>query len=316
MSAGTRQGMIVVGVEEVANGSSAAALEFAAREANLRKLPVKIVHGCAPHHQFGPSSQSAQADRVSRGRRIVDAAARQLSRLIDPGVRVYVTNSLMRGADLLVKESQTAALIVVQRRELGKVKRASTGSVTSAVAARSNCLVAVTREAHRYHSGSGLLVGVDGTGRSALALATAAELASQRRVPLVVTHAWDVPVPSTPELGYVPPTLEERAQTRASAHRLLAEATAGLAVDYPDLDLRSRLVRGAPDDVLRHLGQEVEMLFVGRHSQTGPGVFALGPVVRSLINTAPCPVLVTSAAVPPARFRTLLRAESAIVPGY
>ena len=192
----------------------------------------------------------------------------------------------------------------------------STGSVTSAIAARSTCPVVVVRDAHRRHAGSGFLVGVDGTGRSAHALSTAAELASQRGVPLVVAHAWDVPVPVTPEFGYVPPTLEERAQTRASAQRFLAEATAGLAVAYPDLDLRSPLVRGAPDDVLRHLGQEAEMLFVGRHSQTGPGFFALGPVVRSLINTAPCPVLVTSAAAPPARVRTLLRAESAVVPGY
>ena len=247
MSADALQGMIVVGVEEVANGSSAAALEFAAREANRRRLPVKIVHGCAPHHQFGPISQSAQSDRISRGRRIVDAAARRISKLTDPAIRIYVTNSLMGGVDLLVEESQEAVLIVVQRRELGKVARVSTGSVTSAIAVRSNCPVVVVRDVHRRHSGSGLLVGVDGTGRSAYALSTAAELASQRRVPLVVVHAWDVPVPNTPEFGYVPPTLEERALTRASAHRLLAEATAGLAVDYPDLDLRTRLVRGAPE---------------------------------------------------------------------
>jgi nucleotide-binding universal stress UspA family protein len=170
----------------------------------------------------------------------------------------------------------------------------------------------VVRDAHRRHAGTGFLVGVDGTGRSADALSTAAELASQRRVPLIVAHAWDVPVPSTPEFGYVPPTLEERAHTRASAHRMLAEATAGLAVDYPDLDLRSRLVRGAPEDVLRHLGQEAEMMFVGRHSQTGPGFLALGPVVRALINSAPCPVLVTSAAVPPSQSRTQLQTESAL----
>ena len=195
MSADAPRGMIVVGVEEVANGSSAAALEFAAREANRRRLPVKIVHGCAPHHQFGPISQSAQSDRVSRGRRIVDAAARRISKLTDPAIRVYVTNSLMGGVDLLVEESQKAALIVVQRRELGKVTRVSTGSVTSAVAARSNCPVVVVRDAHRRHAGSGLLVGVDGTGRSAYALSSAAELASQRRVPLIVVHAWDVPVP-------------------------------------------------------------------------------------------------------------------------
>ena len=314
MSTDALKGMIVVGVEEVANGSSAAALEFAAREANRRRLPVKIVHGCAPHHQFGPVSQSTQSDRISRGRRIVDAAARRISKLTDPAIRIYVTNSLMGGVDLLAEESQEAALLVVQRRELGKVARVSTGSVTSAIAVRSNCPVVVVRDVHRRHSGSGLLVGVDGTGRSAFALSTAAELASQRRIPLVVVHAWDVPVPSTPEFGYVPPTLEERALTRASAHRLLSEATAGLAVDYPDLDLRTRLVRGAPKDVLRQLGQEAEMMFVSCHSQTGPGFFALGPVARSLINSAPCPVLVTSAAVPPSRSRTQLQTDGVVDP--
>lgn len=307
---------IVVGVEEMANGSCAAALELAAREANRRRLPVKIVHGCAPHHQFGPVSQSSRSERVARGRRIVDAAARQISKLTDRGIRVFVTNSLLDGVDLLAEESRTAALIVVQRRQLGRVKRMSTGSVTSAVAARSNCPVVVVRDGHRGHLGSGLLVGVDGTGRSAHALSTAAELAAQRRVPLVVAHAWDVPVPLTPEFGYAPPTLEERAWARAAAQRLLAEATAGLAVDYPDLAVRNRLVRGTPEDVLRHLGQEAEMMFLGRHRQTGPGFFALGPVIRSLINTAPCPVLVTSAAVPQPLLRTQLRAESAVTPGY
>ncbi len=316
MSAGTRPEMIVVGVEEVANQSSAAALEFAAREANRRRLAVKIVHGCAPHHQIGRLSQSAQADQISRGRRIVDAAARQISKLTGPGIRVYVTNSLLGGVDLLVEESRAAALIVVQRRDLGRMKRVSTGSVTSAIAARSNSPVVVVRDVHRRHPGSGLLVGIDGTGRSAHALSTAAEHAAQLCIPLVVVHAWDVPVPSTPELGYVPPTLDERALTRASAQRYLAEATAGLAVDHPDLNLRCRLVRGAPEDVLRHLGQEAEMLFVGRHSQTGPGFLALGPVVRSLISTAPCPVLVTSAATPPSRPGTILQTESAVAPGY
>jgi nucleotide-binding universal stress UspA family protein len=308
--------MIVVGVDEVASGSSAAALEFAAREANRRKLSVKIVHGCASHHQFGPISQSAQADRVSRGRYIVDAAARRISKLTDSAIRVYVTNSLAGGADLLIKESQAAALIVVQRRDLGKMKRVSTGSVTSTVAALARCPVVVVRDAHRRHSGTSLLVGVDGTGRSARALATAAELASERSVPLVVAHAWEVPVPSTPGLGYVPSTLEERALTRASAHRLLAETTAWLTTDYPDLDLRSRLVRGTPEDVLRHLGQEAEMLFVGRHSQTGSAFLALGPVVRSLINTAPCPVLVAPTASSRARSKTLLQVEAPIAPGY
>ncbi len=316
MSANALRGMIVVGVEEVANGSSAAALEFAAREANRRRLPVKIVHGCAPHHQFGPTSRRAQSDRVSRGRRVVDAAARRISKLTDPAIRVYVTNALAGGVDLLVEESQQAALIVVQRRELGKVTRVSTGSVTSAVAARSNCPVVVVRDAHRGHAGSGLLVGVDGTGRSAYALSSAAALASQRSVPLIVVHAWDVPVPYTPELGYVPPTLEERASIRASAHRLLAEATAGLAVDYPDLDLRTRLVRGSAKDVLRHLGREAEMLFVSCHSKTGPGFFALGPVVGSLINTAPCPVHITPAAAPPSRSKTLVQVEAPVAPAY
>jgi hypothetical protein len=56
------------------------------------------------------------------------------------------------------------------------------------------------------------------------------------------------------------------------------------------------------------------MLFVSCHSQTGPGFLALGPVARSLINTAPCPVLVTTAAVPPARSRTQVQTDEAVDP--
>ena len=129
----------------------------------------------------------------------------------------------------------------------------------------------------------------------------------QRWVPLLVVHAWDEPVAATPGFGYVPPRPEEGASTHDAAQRLLAEATAGLAADYPDLVViasspgaRRKRCYGTSD-------KKAEMLVVGRHRQTGPGFFALGPVVRSLVNTAPCPVLVTAAAVPPSRTQTRLR---------
>lgn len=304
------QPAIVVGVAEVVDGGSVAALELAAREANRRRLPVKVVHGCAPQHQLAPVSESTQASRIARGRRIVDAAARRISKLTDPGIRLFVTNSVRDGVGLLTDESQTAALIVVQRRELGRVKRASSGSVTSSIAARSHCPVIVVRDEHRRHHGSRLLVGVDGTGRSAHALSAAAALASNRAMPLMVAHAWDESPSGAPDFGYWPPTGEAGPSARASAHRVLAEATAGLAAKYPDLEVQHHLVRGAPDVVLRELGHDADMVVVGRHSQTGFGFFALGPVVRSLINTAPCPVLITAAAVPPSRSPNLSRART------
>lgn len=136
-------------------------------------------------------------------------------------------------------------------------------------------------------SAGGIVAGVDGSEISAAALAFAAREADRLAVPLKAVHAWHVPTP----LSDVPiswPAAPEEEEERL----VLAEAVAGLRVDYPDLDVSSEVLFARAADALYDSSVGARMLVVGSHGYKGFEKVWLGSTSEELLLGMPCPVAV------------------------
>jgi nucleotide-binding universal stress UspA family protein len=105
---------------------------------------------------------------------------------------------------------------------------------------------------------------------------------------------------------------------RQNARLLLAEAMAGVADDFPEVEVRRQLVRGPVGDVLRHAARGADLLVVGRHSNTGLPGYALGRTARALLQEAPCPLMLAAATESPrsGRLSAVLHTSVPVGAGY
>jgi nucleotide-binding universal stress UspA family protein len=97
----------------------------------------------------------------------------------------------------------------------------------------------------------------------------------------------------------------------------MSEALAGLAEDFPTIEIRTRLVHGPVVDVLRAESRNSGLLVIGRHADSRLEFHALGHATRALLNSAPCPLMVTPPSGPfRAPLRSLLGVDVPIGTGY
>jgi nucleotide-binding universal stress UspA family protein len=135
--------------------------------------------------------------------------------------------------------------------------------------------------------GRGIVTGVDGSEVSAAALAFAAREADRLGEPLKAVHAWYVPLPwSDRPMSW--PAAGEEDEERV----VLAEAVAGLRVDYPDLEVTSEVVNARATAALYDAGLGARMLVVGSHGYKGFEKAWLGSTSEELLLAMPCPVAV------------------------
>ena len=289
-----RTGPVVVGIGDRVrehDRSLQAAAEWAAR----RHLDVKLVMGLDPvdpSEELGSEELGESTDQRRRAAMSeVNIAAQQFALHVDLTQHVHAMVSQRPAAEALLTESETAGLIVLQRRELRPFARLRAGSTTAVAAAQAHCPVLVVHADDTIRgtdSKRGVLVGVDGRGHAGRAIADAFEEASWRGVPLTAALVWAPPVYS-----YVPPDDLEIQEFHTSAARSLAEQLAGHRDRYPDVEVQQIAYCGEPVPVLVDLARQHELLVVARHSQGHRGKRNLGSVTRRVIEEASCPVLVT-----------------------
>jgi nucleotide-binding universal stress UspA family protein len=152
-----------------------------------------------------------------------------------------------------------------------------TGMLASSLAVtlidRAPCPVAVIRgsapQVPPPRSGP-IVVGVDGSEASGAALDLAAELASSLGSRLVAVRA-------------TADAVTEAAEAQLAAVRIRC----------PALPVDERIVDGTAYSVLAHQARDARLLVIGRH-HAGPGIdVVLGSTVHGLVESAPCPVLIT-----------------------
>lgn len=277
---------IVAGVD--GSPASMLAVCWAAREAELRARPLRLVHA----YQF-PFLQYPGGGHLAAERR--GAAHHTARRWLQEAVEVAMTVapdlvpqtglSWQSVTTTLLAESTDAAMLVVGSRGVGGFTGLLLGSTANELAAHARCPVAVIRQ---EESGAApatwrpVVVGVDGSPVSEAAIEVAFREASARRCPVLAVHAWNRSLYGDDD----GPAPQEAA--------LLAERMAGWQEDFPEVDVDRVLVREHPAQALLQQADaaRAQLMVLGSRGRGGFAGLLLGSTVHAVLHHARCPVLV------------------------
>ncbi|MGW0205454.1 universal stress protein [Streptomyces sp. NPDC003233] len=281
---------LVVGVD--GSEPSLRAVDWAADEAALRGLPLRLVYASLWERYEGTSladDLGKPSDQVMAEDIVETAARRVRTRRSDVKVTIDVLPEEPEYA--LVRESRTAAAMVLGSRGRSSLAEALLGSVSATVAGHAHCPVIVLRGGHDNRAVPGrhgrIVVGVGEEPADAAAMRFAVEEARRRGVPLEAVRAWRCPAHETtdhPLLAGAPARLhEERA----------AEMLEVALRDVPaDVEVHRRTVEGHARQVLLGASADADLLVVGARRREGHYGLQLGRVAHAVLHHAVCPVAV------------------------
>ena len=285
---------IVVGID--GSPVSKVAVDWAARTAALREVPLKLVHVLNPPVVMAfpevPIPAGYLEWQSEEGRTLLAAAvttAEESALLIGKGP-IAVTTEMVAGSSVptLVDESTRAQMVVVGCRGRNALARGLLGSVSIGLVHHAKCPVAIIHDEDPlmpHPSMAPVVVGVDGSPVSERAVEIAFEEASFRGVDLVAVHAWsDTGVFEFPGVDW--------SALQSGAEEILSERLAGWQERYPDVLVRRVVVADRPAHQLLEQAQSAQLLVVGSHGRGGFSGMVLGSVSTAVINAARMPVLV------------------------
>jgi nucleotide-binding universal stress UspA family protein len=290
MSNDVTRSELVVGVD--GSVASYAAVSWAAREATMRRLRIRLVHVVAPTLM---SSTMAPNDTITReqeikarqildhGRRVVDECTAEAPTDVQPELRYAGVTAT------LVDASINARMIVVGSRGLDAFGRQMLGSVSSGLLHHAHCPVAIVHDPDTAQRGirddAPVLVGIDGSSASEAATALAFDEASRRRVPLVALHAWS-------DVGVFPILGMDWRVYRDEGEEVLGERLAGWQEIYPDVQVHRRLVCDVPARWLVDESERAQLVVLGSRGRGGFDGLRLGSVGSAVAQSARVPVIV------------------------
>jgi nucleotide-binding universal stress UspA family protein len=292
MSMPTTHHGIAVGVD--GSAPSRVAVDWAAREASLRGLPLTLVH-VVPSSltQMWPKEPVPPVLREYnelKGQEIVRDAWQVVEDATKGSDGIEVSSHIVTGnaSATLIDLSKEAAMIVVGCRGLGTIARRLLGSVSSGLVHHAHCPVAVIHDEDPLMptpAVAPVVVGIDGSSASEPATALAFDEASRRGVELVAVHAWsDFAVDELPGV--------ESSDLEKQAEEALAERLAGWQERYPDVTVRRLVVLDRPARQLLELSESAQLTVVGSHGRGGFAGILLGSVSAAVAESARMPVIV------------------------
>ncbi|MEU5097155.1 universal stress protein [Streptomyces sp. NPDC020996] len=281
--------------------ASLAAAEWAAREAEMRGLPLHLVHAWDWQRYAEPASEDSTHQHWAL--RILREAMEQLHRG-HPGLTItYEQVSQAPGAALL-GASEEADPLVIGSRGLGGVTGFLVGSVALGVVAQTDRPVVLVRsgtrpEDERRPDAEGrpsagtpyrdVVLGLDHEHPDAAVIAFAFESASRRAARLRVVHGWSLP----PYFAYGAATdqalNEELARQEAGA---VKAALAPWREKFPGVEVVEDAVIGNAGGHLVDAAADASLVVVGRRIRRTPLGARIGPVAHAVLHHAKAPVAV------------------------
>ncbi|WP_416981901.1 universal stress protein [Streptomyces sp. T028] len=293
---------ITVGLD--GSSESRAAAEWAAREAELRSLPLKLVHVWEPVPEpmaqaplLGTETQQHWTERIPR------EAAEGIA-LRHPGVEVVTEQLSGYPGDALVEAAKDAELLVLGSRGLGGVGGFMVGSAgLSAVAhtERPVVLVRALEQAADEHEPDPagipsaatpfrpVVLGLDIEHPDDTLIAFAFDAALRRETSLRVVHAWNPPpyyafgTPANPALH------EALAQSAAEE---LAKVLSPWRARFPSVEIVEVTRYGSPAMHVVDASHEASLVVVGRRTRRSPFGTRIGHVAHAVLHHATVPVAV------------------------
>lgn len=288
---------VVVGVDGSPLAEEAA--RWAAREAAMRHAPLVVVHVVAPlagavsplAWPAGGVPEEIVEIQEDEGRRIIADAIKAIEDSAAGAEQPEIHRELLFGGTVstLAGLSEKAHLVVVGcRGRQSERHRRLLGSVSAGLIHHAHGPVAVVHDGLRsLHDTTRLpvVVGIDGSRVSELAMRIAFDEASWRGVDLVALHVW-----SDADMSTVPGM--EVSALKLAADKTLAERLAGWQERYPEVTIQ-RVVEF--EEPARHLCERADMaqlLVVGSHGRGGFAGMLLGSVSTAVAQEARVPVIV------------------------
>ncbi len=294
MSKVTQRPGIVVGVD--GSPGSQRAVEWAARAAELRKVPLTLAHVVSPTAAAWLDSSSIPAwtrGQRERGRQVLDDGLKVAQDSCQDGaVQISCEMPSATIVSALNDLSKQADLVVAGCLGTGTLRGRHLGSVSSGLVHHAHCPVAIIHDGAQSNNDSSqapVLVGIDGSRESESATAIAFEEASRRKVGLVALHAWsDVnflnSVIDLPGRGW--------SELSSIEDEVLAERLAGWTERYPDVPVRRMVVRDDPARQLVDQAASAQLVVVGSHGRGGFLGMLLGSISAAVVLLARVPVIV------------------------
>ncbi|MEO6627429.1 MAG: universal stress protein, partial [Aquihabitans sp.] len=216
-----------------------------------------------------------------------DDARRILDRAVDavaPNAEVTRQTVEEPAPEALAAAAGPDDLIVVGARGLGGIKGLLLGSVSQGVLELAPCPVAIVHGDDALAGGGEIVVGIDGSERSMLALRWAAAEAAAAHSTLHIVHAWQVPSYAQMAVPQMITALEE------GATELVTKAAEDPSLD--GLTLRCDVACGVPTQALLDHAEGASMLVVASRGLGAVKRFLLGSTSRQVSLHATTTVVV------------------------
>ncbi|MGW7042848.1 universal stress protein [Streptomyces avermitilis] len=289
----TRTRTITVGIDGSRTGLDAA--DWAAREAERRRLPLRLLHAGTE-----PPVPAPVPDVDLPARTALDRAAVQLA-YAHPALDIIARRTETPAVPALLAAAAEAETLVLGSRGFTGFAGFLVGSVALAVAARAERPVVLVRagelaEDERMPADDGtppgraaylpVVLGLDLDHPADRLIAYAFEAAAVRSAPLHVVHTWT----ALPPTGHAPgaPLPGDAAEREEGERRTLTTTLQPWRHKFPETDVLERVIPGHPGHHLLRASIPAGLLVIGRRT-SAPG---LGRAARSLIHHAGCPVAV------------------------
>lgn len=284
--------------------ASRSAAGWAAREAELRELPLTLVKAWEPlPDRLAGATGSDPATLEHWSGRVLRAVAEEIT-----GRRpdLEVTERLIAGrpAEVLPEAAAEAELLVLGSRGLGRLGGFLVGSVGQAVVASSRTPVVLVRAgrtgADEYlpvdPSGGRpgfrpVVLGLDTEKPGEAVTAFAFEEAARRGAPLHVVQSWALP-PYTVHAVTAAVDLYEQYTREMAA--LLTETLAPWREKFPTVEVIEVSRTGGAADHLLDASAEASLVVVGRRTRRGRLGVHIGPVAHAVLHHAAAPVAVVA----------------------
>jgi nucleotide-binding universal stress UspA family protein len=279
---------IVVGIDD--SPAALSAVQWGARDAALRAIPLTLVHAVSPEVSTWlrkPLPAGVLRWQQDHGRRLVDGALKAVEEACgNAGPAAIHTEVLTSGAvPTLIDLSKDAEMLVAGAQGSGRWPGRLLGSVSSALLRHAHCPVAIVHGEEPPSSDDPVLVGVDGSPASQSATALAFDEASRRHVGLIAVHAWsDLDESDWPGIDW--------RTTQSVAQEVLAERLAGWQEQYPDVRVSRKVVQAQPARQLVELSVAAQLVVVGNRGRGGFAGMLVGSVGETVAQMARVPVIV------------------------
>lgn len=285
---------------------SRAAAEWAAREARLRGLPLKVVHVWEPVPEPMAQAPLLGAETLQHWSEKVPRETVESLALRHPGVEMDTVQLSGRPADVLADAAEGADLLVLGSRGLGGIRGFLVGSVGLATVAHTETPVVLVRDGEQavdeHESDPAnttaadaprrpVVLGLDPAAPDDSVIEFAFEAAARRSAVLRVVHGWNLPPYYAHALPADPQLHEEIARAQSAT---LAEILRPWRQKYPDVQVTEESRSGNAAHYLVDAASGASLVVVGRKIRRNPIGAHIGPVAHAVLHHAAAPVAVVA----------------------